>query len=102
MLALVDALNIIDAQDQEGRPIPFSLRYCKVTTGEIVDFGKVVKSDITKHKTQSPTGRVVTKLKRKPNHSFNRTRNIRVCGTDQVRCIGIFRILEVNNEKVFI
>lgn len=102
MIALLDALNIMDAKTPDGRPVPFSIRFCKITTGEIVFIEKAVKNDITKNPDQRKTGDGPRALKRKPNHTANRTRNIRVVGTDQIRQIGIYRITAINNEKVFL
>jgi len=102
MIALRDALKLIDATDRQGKPVPFSLRYCKISTGEIIVVDKAVKSDQTKHADQNQSGQVKTKLKRKPKHSQNRTRNIRIVGTDQIRTIGIYRITAINGHKIIV
>lgn len=102
MIALLDALNIMDAKTPDGRPVPFSIRFCKISTGEIVFIEKAVKNDITKNPEQRNPGEGPRPVKRRPNHSFNRTRNIRVVGTDQIRCIGIYRITALNSQKVYI
>jgi len=36
MMALMDALNLMDAADGNGKPLRFSIKFVKKSTGEVI------------------------------------------------------------------
>lgn len=102
MLALMDALNLMDAADSRGRPMRFSIRFVKKSTGEIITIPDACKPSGPAG-TQAKLSKAASSRRsaRNPDHFKNQTRNIRVYGTEQIRKVCIRLILEVNGHKIF-
>ena len=104
MLALVDALNIMDAVDSKGKPMRFSISFVKKSTGEIIripDASKPQRSARVEARHTLSNDRLPDYQKRNPNHYLNQTRNILIGGTDQIRKLHIRLITEFNGHKIF-
>ncbi len=102
MLALMDALNLMDAADGSGKPMRFSIKFVKKSTGEIISIPDACKpSGPAGSSAKQGAARVRTSSSRNPAHFKNQTRNIRVYGTEQIRKVCIRLILEVNGHKIF-
>lgn len=103
MLALADALNIMDSVDPSGQPVQFSIRFVKRKNGELVFYPKASKA-----KTQAPVELprkadmlpAPDRIKRSPNHSKNQTRNL-LLPDGRIRKIHIRLITEFNGHQIF-
>lgn len=101
MMALMDALNLMDAADSNGKPLRFSIKFVKKSTGEIITIPDACKPSGPAG-TSAKGGRVApASASRNPSHFKNQTRNVRVFGTEQIRKVCIRLILEVNGHKIF-
>jgi len=104
MLALVDALNIMDAVDERGRSLPFSIAFVKKSTGEIIRIPDASKPRLSR-RVEMRNSFNATKApdvqKKNPNHYLNNTRNIVIGSSQQIRKIHIRLITEFNGHKIF-
>jgi hypothetical protein len=101
MMALMDALNLMDAADSSGKPLRFSIKFVKKSTGEIISIPDACKPSGPAG-TSAKGGRAAkAPASRNPSHFKNQTRNVRVFGTEQIRKVCIRLILEVNGHKIF-
>jgi hypothetical protein len=104
--------------EMEKRERPFSVTFITLdrkrkTGGDVVtiDNGMLSGSNNEKSETQKPlsltneiqrmTTEVYSTETRNPNHFVNRTRNIRILGTSQIRKLHIRLIIEFNCKTVF-
>lgn len=99
MIFLNDVLKAMEELDQNNNLKPFSIEVVTAdrsrrTGGEILSIENAVLTRTSKEKRDSAiqTG--------SRNHYKNSTRNIKVLGTDQVRCIHIRLITKFNNHQV--
>lgn len=100
MILLKDALDIMDARDPNGDPVRFSLRFVKLSTGEVISIDKAHRSFT---KTQGIGSAVVSKgevKSKSPNHFHNDTRNVIVDSSGEVRKVKIRLITHINNIPV--
>jgi hypothetical protein len=104
MLALADALNIMEARDQRGKPVLFSIAFVKKSTGELIRVPSAHKPTLSPRadaRAKAALENVPQYDSRNPNHYLNQTRNIQVAGTSQIRKVCIRLITEVNGHKIF-
>ena len=115
MIALRDVLNTMEAQDNGGNLLPFSLKVVtyneqQQTGGEILVIDQGTLSDEGKKTPVTPPNpaqailkevRKMDKRKKDPNHNVNYTRNIRVLPGGNIRKIHPLLIIEFNGQKVF-
>lgn len=102
MIALREVVNIMDAVDRNGSPIPFSMTVIKRSTGEIKKYERATK--LASERREKPAKGIpapVTEVQRRnPNHSFNQTRNIQLPNKD-IRKIHLRLITEFNGHQVY-
>lgn len=110
MISLRDVLLMMEAEDEQGYQIPFSLRFVtydkqKQTGGEIIDAKKAVLLKSGKKDFERKTGirnkEDPDQIKKKPNHFKNRTRNIMLLPSKQIRKVHIYLITRFNDERVY-
>jgi hypothetical protein len=114
MIALADALNIMEKKNDQGEPEPFSLRCVTYneqlqTGGEFLEIEKGVLNDSREsiieasplQKLNADIHQREERLKKNPHHSENFTRNIRILPGNNIRKIHALLITEFNGEKVF-
>ncbi|MFL0067866.1 hypothetical protein V2605_03960 [Tenacibaculum maritimum] len=106
-ISLRDALVIIDKKDKEGNAFPFDISFRSLngnskTGGKLYEYKQVKK--LIARKSSSATASIkavqsgVTGT-RKPNHFFNRTRNLELQNGD-IKKIHIRLIISINGKKV--
>lgn len=108
-IRLTEVLDLMDALDSNGDPIPFSIRFVTAnrkdkTGGEIITIDKAVKC-VGKDKKGNPV--IDTRRKetpdltkpKNPNHWSNATRNL-FLPNGQIRKVHIRLIIEFNGQKV--
>ena len=102
MMALMDALNLMDAADSSGKPLRFSIKFVKKSTGEVITIPDACKpSGPAGSSAKGGRAASLAPTSRNPSHFKNQTRNIRVYGTEHIRKVCIRLILEVNGHKIF-
>ena len=89
----------MDAVNNEGKPLSFSIRFVKKSTGELIDIDSA-------HLSRTPMipGKVPAKKStstKRPNHYLNETRNIVIDSSDQIRKVCLRLITRVNNQPVY-
>lgn len=104
MLALVDALNIMDAVDQNGVPLKFSISFVKKSTGEILRIPSASKPRLSRRvelRHKHSQEHMPEHQKKNPNHYLNQTRNIQIASSKEIRKVCIRLITEFNGHKIF-
>lgn len=107
MIRLKDVLADMEKEDELGNPIPFSLKYVaydreKQKGGHIIEIrnavllksGKRELGKDPKH-TDDPD-----QIRKNPHHWQNRTRNIVVLPSKQIRKVHIYLITRYNEQRV--
>lgn len=100
MILLKDALDIMDARDPNGDPVRFSLRFVKLSTGEVISIDKAHRSFVKTPGIGAPAVAKGEVKSKSPNHVANDTRNIVVDSSGQVRKVKIRLITHINNIPV--
>lgn len=109
MILLKDALKLMDAVDETGKPVPFSVLFCTYSAtrkdgGKLIYLESATKASARAEKkkgSQAPKGVISERLSGKnPHHSENKTRNFRVTANGEIRKARIRLIIEVNGQKV--
>ncbi len=80
MLHFSKILQVAQRKDKGGKPLPFSLKYVKASTGEVI---KIDSATLTSS-----------------HHSG--TMNIRIHPSGQIRKITLALIIEFNNTTIFL
>lgn len=108
-ISLKQALQIIEAKDEKGNPIPFDISFRTLQrnskTGGALRTIRSAKLLVSVAK-QCPTNHQLIKqlqqpnrIKKSPNHYANRTRNIQKPNGDIAK-VRIRLIVSINNQKV--
>lgn len=106
IISLTDALQIIDAVDANGVPVPFNISFRSLnrnskTGGKLYEYNQVVK--LVKKKALVVNflkqAQATRKEKKHANHFFNRTRNLELQNGD-IKKIHIRLIISINGLKV--
>lgn len=105
-ISLKEALAIVDAVDEIGRPLPFDITFRTLqrnskTGGKLYTYKQVVKYRKLKSDNPNYLKQVQTPAKRhrNPNHFANRTRNLELQNGD-IKTVHIRLIITVNGLKV--
>ncbi|WP_281980469.1 hypothetical protein [Tenacibaculum mesophilum] len=105
-ISLKEALAIVDAVDEKGRPLPFDITFRTLqrnskTGGKLYTYNQVVKYRKLKSDNPNYLKQVQTPVKRhrNPNHFANRTRNLELQNGD-IKTVHIRLIITVNGLKV--
>lgn len=101
---LASALDLMDSRDRKGNSIPFSIvavtfNESQQTGGEILTYPKAQLAVLDKS-NRIATGKRAESISRDPNHWINGTRNIMPYGTNEIRKISIWLILQFNEMEV--
>lgn len=108
---LKDVLSTMSTLDDKGRAVPFSISFRTLnrnskTGGKLVTYEQaklVIKEEnlntnsINNLRTQPKRK---TNVRRNPNHWDNKTRNIKVLPSNNIRKIHINHIITFNNQNV--
>ena len=101
LISLRDALHSLDGVDVNGVPERHSLKFVKMSTGEIVFVERCHKLSAKGNATLQVEPVRLKKNARKPHHFKNMTRNIVIDASGQTRKFHIRSLVEFDGKKVF-
>jgi hypothetical protein len=98
LISYADMIRQMNHKDKDGTPTPFSLKVVTLdinrkTGGDILSIPAAI-IDRQKAKAQKANSRT-------PRHYENRTRNIKIVSSGEIRKIHPRLIIEFNNKTVF-
>lgn len=105
MIKLSDALRLIEAHDERGEPIPFSMKWVthnrsNKTGGKFKSVNRAVISGAEKSANPQKFKHQWRKEKKNPMHSKNATRNIKCLDSKKIYKVNIWLIIRVKGQKV--
>lgn len=106
MISLKDALDTMNKLDQFGKPVPFSCVYCTFSRqrkagGELIKIEQAIISKPLKKSPQKKVAAVATNNGgQQTQHFLNKTRNIKLMPSGEIRKFRIRMLLEFNGQQV--
>jgi hypothetical protein len=97
MITRAQALSIMEAREQQGNPLPFSLQFCSVQTGELKQWLNII---LAKNKKQLP------KYVKGGNTAMNRRRDmpelikVYFMETGEIKSVHMQLITHINNLQI--
>lgn len=106
MISLKDALDAMNKLDQFERPVPFSLVYCTFSRqrqagGELIKIERAIINKPLKKSAQKKVAALAAKNGgQQTQHFNNKTRNIKLMPSGEIRKFRIRMLLEFNGQQV--
>jgi hypothetical protein len=109
LISWQEAVAILEACDEKGVPVPFSIRFCtadesKATGGEIITYERAIWHVKNGRVQRSPGFKRAEPRQAEPRQAtdapINFMRRIRAVDSDQIRAVYIHLIMVINGHPV--